>query len=94
MKIIKKIIAFPFIVILEILAFALTLFTILGGIVLTLIAFALCVYSGYLIFILHNVKDGIICAVVAALCSPFGIPSIAADVINMLENASDKLKGV
>lgn len=92
MKIIKKIIAFPIIVILEILIFALTLFTILGGIVLTLVAFALCVYSAYLVFILHMVKDGIICAVVAVLCSPFGIPSIAGEVINMLENASDKLK--
>lgn len=94
MKIVKKILAFPFIVILEVLAFVLTLFTILGGIVLTLVAFALCVYSGYLVFILHSVKDGVICAVVAVLCSPFGLPSIAADVINMLENASDKLKEI
>lgn len=94
MKIIKKILAFPFIVILEVLAFALTLFTILGGIILTLLAFALCVYSGYLVFILHNIKDGVICAVIAALCTPFGIPSIAAEVINMLENTSDKLKEI
>lgn len=94
MKVIKKIIAFPFIVILEITIFILTFLTITAGALLSLVAFALSVYSVYLIAINHAFKDGLICAVVAAMCTPWGIPAIAGEIINVLENISDKLRGL
>lgn len=39
-----------------------------------------------------NFKDGLIGIFVAALCTPWGIPAIAGDIINFLENISDNLK--
>lgn len=94
MKTFIKIITCPIWITLEILAFVLTFLTITGGILLTLIAFALSVYSVYVMAIEHNFKDGIISILLAVFCSPFGLPSISASIINMIENASDKLRGV
>lgn len=94
MKTFIKIITFPIWFTLEVIAFGLTLFTIVGGAILSLVAFALSVYAVYLMAFHMNFKDGIICAVVAALCTPWGLPSFAASVINVIENISDKLRGV
>lgn len=94
MKLIKKIITFPIIIILEVTAFLLTLLTITGGVILTLVAFVLSVYSVYLIATESNFKDGAIGIIIATLCTPWGIPAISAEVINLLENTSDKLRGL
>lgn len=94
MKLFIKIITCPIWITLEILAFLLTLFTIVGGAVLSVVAFALSVYSVYLMAFEQNFRDGAIGVVVAALCTPWGLPSFAASIINVLENMSDKLRGV
>lgn len=92
MKIIKNIIAFPFIAILEIVSFLLTLFTIVGGAVLIVVAFGLSVYSVYLMVVHMQFKEGFIRLFIAALCTPWGLPAIAGDIINFLENRSEDLK--
>ncbi len=74
------------------LAFCLTLFTIVGGALLSVVAFALAVYSVYIMVVDSSFKDGLIGIFISALCTPFGLPAIAGDIINMIENLSDNLK--
>ena len=92
MRIILKIIAAPFVVVLTIVCAMLT-FLFCWAKVLTAIASGIIMLLAIILFFMGQITGGIVFAVIAFLCSPVGLPAIAEWLIDKLDDLKFSLKG-
>lgn len=91
MRIILKIIAAPFVVVLTIFAAVITFLFCVAGAVCSVASIGITLLA-IVAFIAGQTTGGIICLVIAFLVSPFGLPAIADWLIEKLHNLNFALR--
>jgi len=92
MRLIFKIVAVPFALVITIVSLFLT-FVLAASEIFFSIASGLIFLGAVILFIAHEPLGGVAFLVVAFLVSPFGIPALAGKLVGLLDNAGSTLRG-